>query len=93
MGSILVAILISSLATATITVALGGLIMAQFEDVKALIAAINEATNVLAAKLQALIDQINAGGMTAGQEAEIVADLESVKSALQALGADPESPV
>ena len=63
------------------------------QDFDTLLAAVNEATNRIALKIQALIDQLAAGGLTSADEADVQAKLEAVKTQLEALGADPADPV
>lgn len=61
------------------------------EDTRQIIARFNEATNRVAAKIQALIDQAAQSGSVT--EAEIRAALEPTVAHLEALGADPADPV
>lgn len=67
-------------------------IMSLRDDVKALIAQMDTATNLIAARIQKLIDQI-AGGVSAEDAAQITASLQAEVVKLQALGADPVAPV
>lgn len=62
-------------------------------DFDALLAAVNDATNKIAARIQALIDKQNAGGLTAEEEEAVKAGLEAEVAKLQALGADSTNPV
>lgn len=61
--------------------------------VKEVLARINDATNAIAAKIQALTDRLNAPGLTEAETNEIKADLAVLQSQLEALAADPENPV
>ena len=63
------------------------------QDFDTLLAAVNDATNAIAARIQKLLEIINAGGMTEAQEAEVKAGLEAAVAQLQALGQDPSDPV
>lgn len=67
--------------------------MATKQDFETLLAAVDEATNKIAARIQALTDKLGQGGMTAEEEAAIKTSLEAEVAKLQALGADPENPV
>jgi len=66
--------------------------MAAFEDITALLTAIDNETNFIAARLQALIDQIGAG-LTPAQAETIQIALQGEVAKLTALAADPTNPV
>jgi hypothetical protein len=61
------------------------------EETRQIIARVNDATNKVAAKIQALIDTAAQQGTVT--EAEIRAALEPTVAQLEALGADPADPV
>lgn len=63
------------------------------QDFDTLLAAVNTATNKIAARIQALIDKLASGGLTPAEEAEVQAGLAAAVAQLEALGADPENPV
>jgi hypothetical protein len=67
--------------------------MATKADFDALVVAVNTATNNIAARIAALEAKIAAGGLTGEEEANVLAELGSVRTALEALGADPDNPV
>ena len=67
--------------------------MASEQDVQALVARLDTATNSVAATLQTLRDQIADGGLTKEQEAAAIANLDGAIARLEALGADPNNPV
>lgn len=67
-----------------------------FQDMEGLVSAMNDATNAIAAKIQALIDKLAGaadGGLTADETAQVKAQLGTLKDQLTALGADPSNPV
>ncbi len=68
------------------------LTMALKDDVQKLIAAMNDATNAIAARIDALKAQI-AGGVTPEDATAITDALTAEVAKLQALGADPANPV
>lgn len=68
-------------------------IMKTLEEFNALISALNDATNDVAAKLEALRAQLATAGLDATAEAAIFATLDAQVTKLKALGADPEVPV
>lgn len=67
--------------------------MATKQDFNDLVTAVNTATNNIATRIAALEAQIAAGGLTAEQEQSVLQELGSVRTALEALGADPNNPV
>jgi ABC-type transporter Mla subunit MlaD len=67
--------------------------MATKADFDGLVVAVNTATNNIAARIAALEAKIAAGGLTADEEANVLSELGSVRTALEALGADPNNPV
>lgn len=66
-------------------------LMATTEDVKAAVAAIDAATNAIAARLDALTAQIGTGMSQADVDA-VASGLQAEVARLQGLGADPENP-
>jgi hypothetical protein len=66
--------------------------MAATQDVLNLITAIDVATTAIAARIQALIDQLSAG-MSPADVATVEAGLQAEVTRLQALGTDPNNPV
>lgn len=60
-------------------------------ETKAVIQAVDDASNAIAARIQKLIDLAASNG--SATEAEIRAALEPEVAKLQALGADPANPV
>jgi hypothetical protein len=70
----------------------GAMLMATFTDIKALILAIDEDTSAIAAKIDALLEQISTG-MSQEQVNEVTAELAAVSERLDVLGQDPENPV
>ena len=71
--------------------------MATKADFDALVARLNTATNLIAAKLAAartaLADALTNAGLLAGQEAAALADIDTAVKALEAMGADSADPV
>jgi len=67
-------------------------IMAAFEDITALLTAIDTETNLIAARIQSLIDQIGAG-LTPAQAETIQIALQGEVAKLTALAADPTNPI
>lgn len=67
-------------------------LMAVAQDIKALLAQIDAATNQIATRIQQLSDRL-AGGVSAEEAQEIQQQLAAEVSRLQALGADPTNPV
>lgn len=67
--------------------------MATKADFDGLVAAVNTATNNIAARIAALEAKIASGGLTAEEETTVLAELASVRTNLEALGADPTNPV
>lgn len=71
----------------------GDAIMATQAEFGAVLTRIDTATNEVAADLQALRDQIAGAGMSAEDEAAILAGLDAAASRLEGIGRDPENPV
>ena len=67
--------------------------MATKQDFNELVTAVNTATNNIATRIAALEAKIASGGLTAEEEANVLAELGSVRTTLEALGADPNNPV
>jgi hypothetical protein len=67
--------------------------MATKQDFNELVTAVNTATNNIATRIAALEAKIAAGGLTAEEEQGVLMELGSVRTALEALGADPNNPV
>jgi hypothetical protein len=67
--------------------------MATKADFDGLVVAVNTATNNIATRIAALEAKIASGGLTAEEEANVLSELGSVRTALEALGADPNNPV
>lgn len=61
-------------------------------EVRALTARIDEATNAIGARLQALADRLE-GDISAADAALIKADLEAEATRLEAMGRDPANPI
>jgi hypothetical protein len=59
----------------------------------ALLAAFDGETTRIANKIQRLLDQIIAGGMTEPEEAEVQASLQAQVDRLKLVGADPVEPI
>jgi hypothetical protein len=59
----------------------------------ALLAAFDGETTRIANKIQRLLDQIIAGGMTELEEAEVQASLQAQVDRLKLVGADPVEPI
>lgn len=67
--------------------------MATLTSFKDLLAAVDAETNRIAAKIQSLVDQLAAGGMTEAEEAEALSGLTAVADRLKTIGADPANPI
>jgi hypothetical protein len=67
--------------------------MATKQDFNDLVTAVNTATNNIATRIAALEAKIASGGLTAEEEQSVLSELGSVRTALEALGADPDNPV
>lgn len=67
--------------------------MAVTQAMRDLLARLDSATNQIAAKLDKLADQIEAGGMSAEDEAAAAAELHATATRLEALGADETDPI
>lgn len=61
-----------------------------FDDLRT---AMDDETNALAAKIDALTAKIAAGGMSAEEEAAVLADFTAISERLKTLGADPAEPI
>lgn len=59
----------------------------------ALVAAIDVETTRIAGVLQALKDQLAEGGMSATEEAEVLASLQAQVDRLKGIGVDPAEPI
>ena len=59
----------------------------------ALLAAFDAETTRIANKIQTLLDQIAAGGMSELEEAEVQASLQAQVDRLKLVGADPVEPI
>jgi hypothetical protein len=70
-----------------------GLNMATKQDFEDLRVAVNDATNMIAARIQVLLEKLTAGGMSAMEEEEVRAGLQVAVEQLKVLGADPVDPV
>lgn len=70
-------------------------LMATSQEIKDLVAALDSATNKIAARIADLISRLaNAtGGLTATEAQEIASALAAEKDRLEALGSDPTNPV
>jgi len=62
------------------------------QDFNEFVAAVNTATNNIATRIAALEAKIAAGGLTAEEEQGVLTELASVRTTLEALGADPNNP-
>jgi len=67
-------------------------IMGAYTDITTLLVAVDEHTNEIATRIQALIDQIGAG-LTPAQAEEIKIALQAEVAKLDALAADPADPI
>jgi len=67
-------------------------IMAAFEDITTLLTAIDTETNLIAARIQSLIDQIGEG-LTPAQAETIQIALQDEVAKLTALAANPADPI
>jgi hypothetical protein len=70
--------------------------MSQSDDVTVALSALDAATNALASRVQALIDQINntsGVGLNGPQTEAVLAHLALLKSQLESLGANPTTPL
>lgn len=67
--------------------------MSRFDEIEALQVALNAATNLIAERIQRLIDRIGQSGLSEAEAAEVVADLTELQGRLVALGQDPENPI
>jgi len=67
--------------------------MARPQSWNDLLAAFDAETTRIATKIQALLDQIAAGGMTAEEETAVQADLQAQVDRLKAIGTDPTEPI
>jgi len=67
-------------------------IMGAYTDITTLLVAVDEHTNEIATRIQALIDQIGAG-LTPAQAEEIKIALQAEVAKLDALAADPNDPI
>jgi septal ring factor EnvC (AmiA/AmiB activator) len=65
-------------------------IMAKQDQINASLAELNDATNAIAARIQALIDAQNAGDPVSQESLD---QLQAVADQLKAMGQNPESPV
>jgi predicted PurR-regulated permease PerM len=63
------------------------------EQFDALNTRLNEATNRIAERLEALEETVQNMGLTAEQEQQILATTEPLIAQLEALGRDPENPI
>lgn len=68
-------------------------IMSLKESFEALRVEMNDATNKLAAKIDALIEQNNRTDLTEAEEQAVLDGFQGVSNQLKALGADPTNPV
>jgi len=67
-------------------------LMTVASNIQDLIAAMNTATNAIAARIAALIAQIS-GGLSASEAESVNAELTTLKTQLEGLGANPDNPV
>ena len=70
--------------------------MTRAEDIAAAWAAVDTATNLLAARVQALIDQINntaTNGLDGPQTEAVLANLTGLAAVLSAMGSNPSNPI
>ena len=66
--------------------------MATIQDFRAALAEVDAETNRIAAVITDLVNKISAGGLTADEEAEALAGIQSAANALKAVGATPPTP-
>lgn len=64
-------------------------VLKTFED---LLVAMNETTNTIATNIQILLDKITTGGMTAAEEDQVAAQLQTQVDALKAVAASSTEP-
>lgn len=67
--------------------------MAQLQNFKDLLAAVDAETTRISDKITDLVAQLAAGGMTDAQEAEVLAGLTAAADRLKTIGADPADPI
>lgn len=67
--------------------------MARDEEFRAVVDGFRQATDGLSARIQRLIDQAAAGGLSAVQEDAFLAELTVIKDNLAAMGQDPDNPI
>ncbi len=72
---------------------LKGMIMASKEQFEAAFARVDTATSGIAKVIRDLIAKIQGGGMTAEEEAAILAKLDQSATALEGMAVDPTNPV
>jgi hypothetical protein len=68
-------------------------LMAQFDDIQALIAAINTETDTISAKIDKLIAGMGSGGLTPAQASTLKDQLQALSDRLGVLGQDPQEPI
>lgn len=65
----------------------------KLQDFTDLLTAVNTETDLLAAKIQKLMEQVSGSSLTGEEEATILAGLQAVKNRLTVMAADPADPV
>jgi hypothetical protein len=68
-------------------------IMASLNTFTELLTAVDAETTRIGAKIQTLIDQLAAGGLSAEEEATVLAGLGAAADKLKGIGVDPADPV
>lgn len=66
--------------------------MAKFVDIQALITGLNDKTNAISARIQALVDQLS-NSPTQEQIDSAAAELTTISDQLAAMGNDPNNPL
>ena len=67
--------------------------MATLQNFQDLLAAMDTETTRIGNKIQSLVDQLAAGGMTPAEEAQALASLGAFADRLKTIGADPANPI
>ena len=68
-------------------------LMATVQNFKDLVTALNDATNTIAARIEALIAKLNDTGISAAEEDAALAGLQTAADNLKTLGQNPADPV
>lgn len=68
-------------------------LMAVTQEVRTVLDRLNKATNEIGAKLDRIATQIEEGGMSKQDEADVVTELRGIADRAEGLAADPSNPV